>query len=173
MRLSVVLLLLLGVIGPLSAQTSTPQPSPTVEPPVQIVTTTTQVTDLVQILAAGLDRFEIVISPLMGPGVDPHLYQPTESDIQLMNNADAVIYSGLHLEGQFDEVFEALGERGVAVYAITTAVDEGGYTIPALDDENLEAPDPHFWFDPRNWQLTTQATAEFWPLLILKMPRCI
>ena len=72
----------------------------------EIVATTTQAADLVHILAGDIDG--ISITALMGPGVDPHLYQPTESDIVAMNQAEMVIYSGLHLEGQFDTVFAAL-----------------------------------------------------------------
>ncbi|HMR65099.1 MAG TPA: zinc ABC transporter substrate-binding protein, partial [Anaerolineae bacterium] len=59
----------------------------------RIVATTTQVNDLAQILTEGVDGIEI--TPLMGAGVDPHLYQPTEADIAAMNTADMVIYSGL------------------------------------------------------------------------------
>jgi manganese/zinc/iron transport system substrate-binding protein len=59
----------------------------------KIVATTTQAYDLASILTAGVDNVEI--TPLMGAGVDPHLYQPTESDIAAMNEADMVIYSGL------------------------------------------------------------------------------
>ena len=65
-----------------------------------LLQTTTQANDLMTILTKDVDG--INITPLMGAGVDPHLYQPTESDITAMNEADIVIYSGLHLEGQFD-----------------------------------------------------------------------
>ncbi len=118
----------------------------------RIVTTTTQATDLATILTEGVAGIEI--TALMGPGVDPHLYQPTERDIAAMNAADMVIYSGLHLEGQFDTVFEALGERDVEVYALSRPVKEAGFVVGS------ETDDPHFWFDPRNWELTTAALGE-------------
>jgi manganese/zinc/iron transport system substrate-binding protein len=75
----------------------------------RVVATTTQAGDLMRILSEGSDRVEV--TQLMGAGVDPHLYQPTESDVAAMNRAQMVVYSGLHLEGQFDAVFQALGER--------------------------------------------------------------
>ncbi|NDJ54170.1 MAG: zinc ABC transporter solute-binding protein [Chloroflexi bacterium] len=126
----------------------------------RIVTTTTQATDLTSILAEGVEDLEI--SALMGAGVDPHLYQPTESDVEAMNQADMVIYSGLHLEGQFDAVFEALSAQGVLIYSLSRPVKEAGFVIGAFDveTEQLGADDPHFWFDPRNWELTTQDLAE-------------
>lgn len=130
--------------------------------PVQIVTTTTQTTDLITILLGDLLKEEAaVITPLMGAGVDPHLYKPTESDIAAMGSADAIFYSGLFLEGQFDTVFSALRERGVLTYAISTPVQEQGFTLGGftLSEELVGVDDPHFWFDPRNWELVVQETA--------------
>lgn len=126
----------------------------------RIVATTTQANDLAEILTEGVDGIEI--TPLMGAGVDPHLYQPTESDISAMNSADMVIYSGLHLEGQFDAIFEALNEQGVLIYAVSKPVKDGGFVIGGFDlsEELVNVDDPHFWFDPRNWGITTQDLAE-------------
>ena len=126
----------------------------------RIVATTTQAHDLARILIDGASGVQI--TPLMGAGVDPHLYQPTESDIAAMNAAQMVIYSGLHLEGQFDAVFAALAEQGVAVYALSAPVKTAGYIIGGFDlsDTLSNVDDPHFWFDPRNWQLTALDMAE-------------
>ncbi len=128
--------------------------------PFRIVTTTTQASDLALILSDGAEGIEI--TGLMGAGVDPHLYQPTSSDIDAMNAADMVIYSGLHLEGQFDAVFEALGEQGIPIYAVSQPVKDAGFVIGAFDAElaQLGTDDPHFWFDPRNWEITTLDLAE-------------
>ncbi|MYD08553.1 MAG: manganese transporter [Chloroflexi bacterium] len=130
------------------------------EDSLSIVATTTQAADLLGILVGGLDGIQL--TALMGPGVDPHLYQPTESDIVAMNQAQMVVYSGLRLEGQFDAVFKALAEQGVAVYALGAPVKDAGYIIGGYDlsDTLLDVDDPHFWFDPRNWQLTTQDLAD-------------
>lgn len=125
-----------------------------------IVTTTTQASDLTRILTAGSPNIEI--TPLMGAGVDPHLYQPTEADIAAMNRAQMIVYNGLHLEGQFDNVFEALREQNVQIYALAQPVKEAGFIIGSVEEE-ADAPsadDPHFWFDPRNWEITTRDLAE-------------
>lgn len=128
----------------------------------KIVTTTTQATDLTTILAGNLVGDSVEISPLMGAGVDPHLYQPKESDISAMNSADLVVYSGLHLEGKFDEVFQGLGERDIRIYAVSQPVKDAGYIIGGfnLSEELQNVDDPHFWFDPRNWQLAAEGLAE-------------
>lgn len=131
-------------------------------PLLRIVATTTQAGDLAAILSGDLLDEHVQITTLMGAGVDPHLYQPAEADIAAMNTARMVIYSGLGLEGKFDAVFAALGERGVLVYPLSRAVEEAGFVIGAFDQEAAVegADDPHFWFDPRNWQITALDLAE-------------
>lgn len=126
----------------------------------RIVATTTQANDLLTILTDGTQGVEI--TGLMGAGVDPHVYQPTERDIRAMNTADAVVYNGLYLEGQFDVVFEALREQGVTVYALSQPVKDAGFVIGAFDEEvaTSGSDDPHFWFDPRNWAVTVRDTVE-------------
>ncbi len=126
-----------------------------------IVATTTQAADLAEILTAGVPDGAVNITALMGAGVDPHLYQPTESDIRAMNQANLVIYSGLNLEGQFDVVFETLGERGVSIFALSQPVEDAGFVLGGFikDENTTPTDDPHFWFDPRNWELTTAALA--------------
>lgn len=120
----------------------------------RVVGTTTQAYDLLTILTDGGQNIEV--TGLMGAGVDPHLYQPTERDIRAMNQADLVVYSGLNLEGQFDAVFEALGEQGVQIFALSEPVARAGFVIGAFEEEagSDGSDDPHFWFDPRNWSIT-------------------
>lgn len=156
MRKLAILLVLLAWAWPNAAQ-STPS-----DQQVEIVATTTQVADLVTTLLGDLVGEAVTITPLMGAGVDPHLYKPTEADISAMSRAHAVFYSGLHLEGQFDSVFNALRERGVLTYAVSTPVKTEGYTLGGfeLSEELVNVDDPHFWFDPRNWELAAQGTAQ-------------
>lgn len=126
----------------------------------RIVATTTQAADIATILTDGAEG--VAITALMGAGVDPHLYQPTEADIAAMNEADVVLYSGLNLEGQFDAVFNALGEQGVATISLGDYVKDAGFVIGGFDlsDELVNVDDPHFWFDPRNWEYVVQILAE-------------
>ena len=70
----------------------------------KVATTVTMVTDLVKQI--GGDRVEI--QGLMGPGVDPHNYVPKLGDAGVLEKADVVFYSGLHLEGKMVETLEAM-----------------------------------------------------------------
>lgn len=120
----------------------------------KIVATTTQAGDLAQILIEGSTDIELAV--LMRAGIDPHLYQPTQGDITNMNQADLIIYSGLHLEGQFETVFEALHEQNVSIHALSDAIVAEGFVLKTAEGY----ADPHFWFDPRDWVLSTWALAE-------------
>lgn len=124
----------------------------------RVVATTTQAGDAIRILAG--DTVEL--TQLMGAGVDPHLYQPTESDISAMNEAQLVVFSGLNLEGQFESVFEALGETDTRIFSLGKPVQDLGFTIGGftLSAEFSDVDDPHFWFDPRNWQISIEELAQ-------------
>ncbi len=90
---------------------------------------------------------------LMGPGVDPHLYRPTPSDLRALSEAEIVFCNGLHLEGKLGESLKDLG-RTVVVVAIAEGVDTP--EKPYLTDESDNAQDPHIWFDLSMWARTAE-----------------
>ena len=51
------------------------------------------ITDLVENIGGD----HVSVTGLMGPGVDPHLYRPSASDVKKLQNADIVFYNGLGL----------------------------------------------------------------------------
>lgn len=110
---------------------------------VRVVATTTMLADLVQSVGGP----HVAVDGLMGPGIDPHLYQASAGDVGRMQNADVVVYNGLHLEGKMGDVFAALARQGRTVICIADGID------PAkLLTEEAGIPDPHIWFDVRLWQ---------------------
>lgn len=117
-----------------------------------IIATTTQAGDLARMIGGE----QVTVTQLMGGGVDPHLYRFTEADVTAMAEADLVIYSGLHLEGRIDDVLEEIGRR-TEVYALADPIEQQGFTLAFAAQPEL--PDPHFWFDPRNWQLAAEGLA--------------
>lgn len=112
--------------------------------PLHIVATTGMIADAVA--QVGGDRVEVV--SLMGPGVDPHLYRPTASDIARMARADAVFYHGLNLEAQLREFLERLGSRVPVVALADGLPHERLHQNPDYANQF----DPHVWMDPRLWR---------------------
>ena len=91
----------------------------------------------------GQDNIEVV--GLMQSGVDPHLYKASANDVNLIQNADIVVYHGLHLEGQMGDIFSNLKNNSIKI--------EDGIDINDLltwDDES-SLYDPHIWFDIDIW----------------------
>ena len=121
---------------------------------VSIVTTTTQVTDIVSRLVGNSTR----VTSLMGPGTDPHSYKPTAHDMTAISTADMVIYHGLKFEGKLASILSK-GKSKVTSYAISS-------TIPTKllldsDEEEGKYPDPHIWFSPELWEICIEGVSEF------------
>jgi manganese/zinc/iron transport system substrate-binding protein len=108
-----------------------------------IVCSTSIIRDCMQEIVG--DSFEV--KSLMGPGIDPHSYNPRPSDISLLNNATVVVYNGLHLEGKMAQLFEELGKRKT-VLAVSSGIPK---TSLIVTDPNTGVTDPHIWFDTKIW----------------------
>lgn len=117
---------------------------------VNVVTTIAQIAEPVSVI--GGDK--VNVTSLMGPGVDPHLYNATQGDIRKLEGGDLVLYSGLHLEGNMIEIFEQIGKKK-PVAAIAEAIPEE----KLLKDET-GAVDPHVWFDIELWKTALEKATE-------------
>ncbi len=111
--------------------------------PLKVVATTGMIADAVR--QVGGDQVEV--KGLMGPGVDPHAYRQTRSDIVAMTRADLVLWHGLYLEAQMDDFFEDLGRKQTVV-AVAESVDKS--KLRAHDDY-ADKYDPHIWMSPALW----------------------
>jgi manganese/zinc/iron transport system substrate-binding protein len=110
-------------------------------PGIKVVCTTGMVADLVRNI--GAERVQV--TQLMGEGVDPHRYKASLGDVNKLNGADLVFYSGLHLEGKMADIFERTATRRPTV-AVAESIDPKD----RLQDEQ-RATDPHVWFDVSLW----------------------
>jgi manganese/zinc/iron transport system substrate-binding protein len=89
----------------------------------------------------------VEVKALMGPGVDPHAYRQTRTDIVAMAGADLVLWNGLFLEAQMEDVLAKIAQR-TTVRAVAEAVSDD--KLMAHDDY-ADRFDPHVWMDPSLW----------------------
>jgi len=112
------------------------------ESKLSVVTTTGMIGDAAKEIGGDL----LEVTALMGPGVDPHLYRASAGDVGRFNQADLVLYNGLHLEAAMADV---LGEsRTLNAVAVAENIDEGDLLRPAEFGGQF---DPHVWFDVSLW----------------------
>ena len=98
----------------------------------------------------------VSVTTLMGPGVDPHLYKASASDVRTLQDAEMIFYAGYALEGQLGEVLEGFGRR-----TPTVAVAERAVPREALiETSSVYGVDPHLWMDVALWQNITQVIAD-------------
>ena len=134
-------LLLLGSCGN-APETGDPPPADAGK--INAVCTTGMVADMVRHI--GGDR--VVVAALMGPGVDPHYYKASQSDIARLGKADIIVYNGLFLEGKMQDIFTKMAAKKQIV--VVTADLPTQRLRPVGPDEY----DPHVWFDVSLWALT-------------------
>ncbi|MDR4889897.1 zinc ABC transporter substrate-binding protein [Fredinandcohnia sp. QZ13] len=134
------LTMIVSLMGCASSATQMSEKNP--DEAIQIVTTIAQIGEPMEVI--GGDR--VKVTSLMGPGVDPHLYKATQGDITKLQNADIILYSGLHLEGNMGDIFSKLKETK-HIFALGESIDEGRLL---KGDEG--AIDPHIWFDLDLWK---------------------
>ncbi|MDV6012599.1 manganese transporter [Haloechinothrix sp. LS1_15] len=120
-----------------------------------VVTTTNFLDDTVRQI--GGDDIETV--RLMGPGVDPHLYQARSSDLEAMRSADAIVAVGLFLEGSLQQTFDELSSDKPVIFA-GEQLDEDVLLAPEADAPEGTEFDPHIWLDPRLWAEVVTAVGD-------------
>lgn len=121
--------------------------------PLTVYATTGYLADAVANIAPDAE-----ITTMVGPGGDPHTYQPSTRDIEAMRGADLVLWNGLHLEAQMIEQLESLGDSQLAVGELLP--EELLLSWPETDDEGNPLHDPHIWNSPEAWSLVVGHVAE-------------
>ncbi|AUR05292.1 manganese-binding lipoprotein MntA [Phaeobacter inhibens] len=114
------------------------------EAPLKVVATTGMIADAAR--QVGGDAVEV--RALMGPGLDPHAYRQTRSDIVAMTRADLVLWHGLYLEAQMEEFFHDLARKRTVV-AVADGLDKDKLRG---HDTYADKFDPHVWMTPALWK---------------------
>ena len=120
--------------------------------PVSVVATTGMIADV----AREIGGDAVSVKALMGPGVDPHAYRQTRTDIVSLAKADLVLWNGLYLEAQMEEFLADLTER-TRVVAVAEAVSPDALVS---HDDYQDRFDPHVWMNPALWRDAVIATRD-------------
>ncbi|UBH06064.1 manganese transporter [Leucobacter sp. Psy1] len=140
-------------VVPLAAGCAASELSASGDTPIEVYATTGYLADAVTNIAP-----DARVTTMVGPGGDPHTYQPSTQDITAMQEADLVVWNGLHLEAQMIDQLESLGDRQLA------AGEEVPRALllswPETDDAGNALFDPHVWNSPEAWKVVVTAVAD-------------
>ena len=120
-----------------------------------ITVTTTFLGDAITQLAGD----KVHLNVLMGPGVDPHVYQAKPSDLDKIYNSDILVYGGLNLEGKFGEIIGEMDIPGLKIINSTDNINRDDLIVVSENGEHTEY-DPHIWFDVYLWTNVVNYIAE-------------
>lgn len=105
------------------------------------------------------DKLEV--ESLMHAGVDPHTYKARPRDVELLNEAHLIIYTGFHLEGKMAGSFKKIQNRK-HVFAL-----QESFSSKQIIFADEITPDPHIWFDVLSWtnslQMLTEQLGDLYP----------
>lgn len=123
----------------------------------RVTVTTTFLGDLVHQI--GGDKVEV--TTLMGPGIDPHQYQASSSDLDKLMGADVIFFGGLHLEAKLAEILEKLEDSDIESVDTSRSIPREKLILADPNDESLTGTyDPHIWFDIDIWKMVAEDVTE-------------
>ncbi len=81
-------------------------------------------------------------------GQDPHEFQPSAKDIEIINNAALVVSNGLEFEEGLEEVLETFADSGGNIFMVGKHI-----TVRKIEDgdehgDKHTGGDPHLWLSP-------------------------
>lgn len=121
--------------------------------PLRVLATTSLIGDAVA--RVGGDAIEL--TTLIGPGQDPHSYQPAAADLTAASSADVIFVNGWNLEEGLVDDLATIGEGAplveVSAGIIPLAYGEGhGHEEEHADEAGPEEDHDHGPADPHVWQ---------------------
>ena len=114
-----------------------------------VVVTTSFLEDMVNVLVGDKVDTQLIIPA----GEDPHTYEAKPEDNTKLQNADLVLYHGLHFEGKMVELLESIG-----AVSVSQNFDES--KVGRMEENGEMIIDPHFWFDIDLYKQATQEAAK-------------
>ena len=147
LKTSLCLLVLLLTVAGGCQKDNTEDPAnanPTTEKKLHVVATIGMITDILKNI--GQDRIDV--TGIVGEGVDPHLYKPTEGDVERLQDADIIFYNGLNLETKIIGAAHDKMAYNTKVVAVTDGILRSQLRTAS---EFQGGYDPHVWHDVSLW----------------------
>ena len=110
--------------------------------PLRVATLSTVLADV----ARGVGGGRVNVVEIVKPGVDPHEFQPSPSDVQAAAGANLVLVSGRGLEGYLAKLEESTG--GSAKFLDVGSRLGAPLKIKEIDGRTVD--DPHWWHSVTN-----------------------
>jgi ABC-type Zn uptake system ZnuABC Zn-binding protein ZnuA len=110
----------------------------------KVLASTTMIADMAQQIAGD----KLAVESLLPLGGDPHIYEPTPTDVQRVTQAQLILVNGLTLEGWMKELIDNSGSKAKIV-----TVTEGVAALTSA--EHKGAADPHAWMTASNGMIYT------------------
>lgn len=132
------------IFGFLALLLATPLAAQTPAKPLRVTTSFTILADLTRQVA----KERAVVTALVGPNSDAHVYRATPADAKTVRDAGLVIVNGLGFEGFMPRLIKSSGTRALVVTAtegVTTIEQPGG-------DRKDSHGHAHGRIDPHAWQ---------------------
>jgi len=89
---------------------------------------------------------DVVVTSLIGPDADAHVFEPNPEQARLLANAQLFVINGFGLEGWLTRLTRSAQYRGPVVVVTQSIIP----ISTAEAGERTASPDPHTWQDPRN-----------------------
>jgi zinc/manganese transport system substrate-binding protein len=114
--------------------------SASAQTPIPVTTSFSILGDLVRVV--GGDR--VVVTALVGPNEDAHVFEPKPADAKAILQAKLVVINGLGFEPWMGKLVQSAGYKGASVIAST------GVQPRKMEDDGHVITDPHAWQNPTN-----------------------
>lgn len=118
--------------------------------PLKVVSLSTVLSDV----ASNVGGDQVRVEALVKGGVDPHEFQPSPSDVELVAGADLVLVSGKGMEGYLAKL-----EEGTDPKKFLNVGNQIGHSL-TLEDEGKVIEDPHWWHSVANVKKATDVVRD-------------
>ena len=117
-----------------------------------IAVTYSVIGDIVSQLVGDTANVKVVVPD----GQDPHEFQPSAKDIEIVNNAALVVSNGLEFEEGLEEVLESITDSGGNIFMVgehitVRKIEDGGEHGGEVGNDHGDkhaGGDPHLWLSP-------------------------